>query len=153
MPEEKKVQNLIGINPFLVKCIMKIIESHHPDDWKDLGLYVYVDAETKDIYLDDFLLSEKKEAKDPCGIVYPCGSTDNEYDAENILVYFYTCITAIENRLKYEEMRKEEEDAREARRCDDNKVGGAERGRSENPDNAEHPLPDSRPRSSDSAGA
>ena len=143
MPEEKVVQNIVGTNPYLVRCIMKIIESHHPDDWKELGLYVYADAETKSLYLEDFILSEKQEAEAPCGTIYPCEFADKEYGAENVLVYFYNCITAIENRLKYEEMRKEE-DAKKERRDNDNKLGSSRRSRSENTDDAERPLSDTR---------
>lgn len=152
MSEEKIAQHLVGTSPSLVKCIMEIIESHHPDDWKELGLYVYADAETKSIYLEDFLLSEKKEAEAPCGTIYPCEFADREYGAENILVYFYTCITAIKSRLDYEDMRKEE-DAKKERRDNDNELESSRRSRSKNTDDAERPLSDPRPRPSDSAGA
>lgn len=128
---------------------MEIINSHPSEEWEELGLYVYVDKKNKDIYLDDFLLSEKEDTDDAvCGTIYPCGFVkDNEYAAENMLVYFYTCIMSIENKLRYEEMRKEEEDAKKARCRDDNKMGSSRRGRSENPDDAKRPLPDSRPSS------
>lgn len=147
MPDDEVKQHLVGTNPYIVSCIMEIINSHKPEDWKELGLYVYADTESKDIYLDDFLLSEKDETEERhCSVIYPCHFVkDNEYAAENMLVYFYTCITALENKLKYEVMRREEEDAKKARRDNNNKMGGTRRGRSKNPDDAERSLSDSQP--------
>jgi hypothetical protein len=112
----------------------------------DLGIDVAIDPEDGSVYLNDFLPSDNRPPEDQItGTINPMGRLDGMRNPrENLLVYFYLCVMAMENRAKYDKMR-EEEDAKKARRDNDNKVDGSGRGRGEDLDDAKRPLPDSQP--------
>lgn len=145
MTENKKeTQNFVTTQTYLIDCLLEIIDSHAEENWGKLGIDVLI-ADNDDVYLNDFLEGEEHSDEGISGTINPMGRIDDlSNPRENLLVYFYVCVMAMENKAKYEKMRKEEDD-KKARRYHDNEVGSSGRGRSENLDDAERPLPDSQP--------
>lgn len=139
----KETQNIVTTQIFLIDCLLEIIDHYDEQDWGNLGLNVVIDNENEDVYLTDFLLGEEHSEEGVSGVINPMGRVDDlKNPRESLMVYFYVCVTAMENKAKYERMRKEEDD-KKARRDNDNKMGSSRRSRGENIDDAKRPLPDS----------
>ncbi len=143
MQENKEEHNhLVTTDASIIDCLVDLIDEHRPEEWKDLCLDVFVDGH--DIYLKDFMAGESHNGKEANGTIYSIGRTDDlENPRENILIYFYSCISSIMNRVMYEDFRKEENDKKSGR-DNDNKMGSAERGGGKDSDDAERPLSDAR---------
>lgn len=138
--------NFVTTQTYLIDCLLEIIDHHDERDWGDLGLDVMIDEEDESVYLNDYLPGDERPPEEQItGTINPMGRIDNiRNPRENLLVYFYVCVMAMENKAKYDRMRKEEDDKKA--RCDnDNEVGSSRRGRGENLDDAKRPLPDSQP--------
>lgn len=138
--------NFITTQTYLIDCLLEIIDHHDERDWGDLGLDVMIDEEDESVYLNDYLPGDERPPEEQItGTINPMGRiSDMMNPRENLLVYFYVCITAMESKAKYERMRKEEDD-KKARRDNNNEVGSSRRGRGEDLDNAKRTLPDSQP--------
>ena len=140
----EKYNHLVTTDASIIDCLVHLIDEHEPEEWKDLCLDVFVDGH--DIYLKDFLLGERHDGKAANGTIYSIGRTDClRNPRENILVYFYSCISSIMDKVMYEDFRKEEDAKKE--RCDnDNEMGSTRRSRGEDTDDAERTVSDSRTR-------